>query len=189
MEQRELLRRLVGALEKLRLPYFVTGGTATIFYGEPRFTKDVDVVVDLSAADVGALLAEFPPPEFYADEEAALEAVRRRRQFNIIQVRTGWKVDVIVPPHSAFDRSRFTRMQRLDVGGFRVQFASPEDAILMKLVYYREGGSDRHLRDVGGVLQIRGAAVDRGYIASWAETLGVSDVWQRVLEELAARER
>ena len=57
------------------------------------------------------------------------------------------------------------------------------------LVYFRDGGSDRHLRDVGGVLQVSGSEVDRGYIASWAETLGVSDVWQRVLEELATRNR
>jgi hypothetical protein len=189
MEQRELLRRLVEVLERLRLPYFVTGGTATIFYGEPRFTNDVDVVVDLTAADVRRLLAEFPQPEFYASEEAAFDAVRRRRQFNIIQPRLGWKADIIVPPQTAFDRSRFARARRLDVGGFEVAFASPEDAILMKLVYFRESGSDRHLRDVGGVLQVSGSEVDRGYIASWAETLGVSDVWQRVLEELATRNR
>jgi hypothetical protein len=186
MEQRELLRQVVAALEKLGLQYFVTGGTATIFYGEPRFTNDVDVVVDLTATDVPRLLAEFQPPEFYADEEAALEAVRRRRQFNIIQPRTGWKVDVIIPPHTSFDRSRFARARRLDLGGFEARFASPEDAILMKLVFYRQSRSDRHLRDVTGVLQISGDTVDRGYIASWAEDLGVAAEWQRVLDGLAA---
>ena len=185
MEQRELLRRLVRALEKLRLRYFVTGGWATIFYGEPRFTKDIDVVVDLTAAEVRELLAEFPAPEFYASDEAALEAVRKRRQFNIIQSRTGWKIDVIVPPHSRFDRSRFARSQRLDAGGFEAQFAAPEDAILMKLVYYRDGGSDRHLRDIAGVLQIAGDKVDRAYVASWAEQLGVAAEWQLVLDALA----
>jgi hypothetical protein len=185
VEQRELLQRLVRALERLGLPYFVTGGWATIFYGEPRFTKDIDVVVDLTAADVRGLLAEFPPPEFYASEEAALDAVRRHRQFNIIQSRTGWKVDVIIPSRGAFDRSRFARSQRLDVGGFEAQFAAPEDAILMKLVYYREGGSDRHLRDIAGVLQIAGDRVDRAYIAGWAEQLGVAAEWQAVLDRLA----
>ena len=186
MEQRELLRWTVAALEKLRLPYFVTGGTATIFYGEPRFTNDVDIVVDLTPADVRPLLAEFPAPEFYASEEAALEAVRRRRQFNIIQPRTGWKVDVIVPPRTTFDRSRFARAQRLDAGGFQAVFTSPEDAILMKLVFYREGRSERHLRDIAGVLQIGGGTVDRAYISEWAEGLGVAAEWQVVLDSLAA---
>lgn len=48
MEQSELLRFLVAVLERLKLPYFITGSTVTIFYGEPRFTNDIDVVVDLT---------------------------------------------------------------------------------------------------------------------------------------------
>ncbi len=43
----ELLRSLIGVLEKLELRYFVTGSVAAIYYGEPRFTNDIDVVVDL----------------------------------------------------------------------------------------------------------------------------------------------
>lgn len=67
MEPSELLRRLVEVLESLDLPYLVTGSTATIFYGEPRFTADIDIVVRLSEEAVPGLLEAFEGSDFYLD--------------------------------------------------------------------------------------------------------------------------
>jgi hypothetical protein len=65
MEQSELLRKVVAGLNAIRVRYFVTGSIATIFYGEPRFTNDIDVVADLQESQVSDFCAHFPPPEFY----------------------------------------------------------------------------------------------------------------------------
>ena len=111
MEQSELLRFVVSVLERLNLPYFVTGSTVTIFYGEPRFTNDIDIVVDLPAAAVEEFCRQFPEDDFYVSQQAASDAVRRRSQFNIIQPRSGLKVDVIVPAASEFNRARFAASQ------------------------------------------------------------------------------
>ena len=182
MDQVELLRRLVASLERLRLPYFVTGSTATIFYGEPRFTIDIDVVVDLAIEDLGRLLAEFPADDFYVSEEAARRAVRTRGQFNVIHPRSGLKIDLIVAAMTDFDRSRFERRRRIHpAADYEADFASPEDVILRKLQAYREGGSEKHLRDVAGVLAISGSVIDHEYIEAWADRLGVSPIWRRVL--------
>jgi hypothetical protein len=89
MEQSELLRYLTKALERIGLRYFVTGSTATVFFGEPRFTNDIDVVVDLPANKIPELCAAFPSPEFYLSEETVRRAVSRRGQFNIIQPSSG----------------------------------------------------------------------------------------------------
>ena len=43
----ELLQRVVEVLEHLQIPYLVTGVIASIAYGEPRLTNDIDVVVAL----------------------------------------------------------------------------------------------------------------------------------------------
>lgn len=181
MEHSELLRWIVGALEETGIPYLVTGSTATIFYGEPRFTADIDVVVELTAEGVPALLARFPAEEFYADEESTRRAVTRRGQFNIIHPASGLKVDVIVASGDDFDRSRFARARRVHPdASYSAAFASPEDVILRKLLFYREGGSDKHLRDVAGVLKISGQELDRDYLGDWADRLGVADLWSAV---------
>ena len=72
MEQSELLRFVVSVLERLNLPYFVTGSTVTIFYGEPRFTNDIDIVVDLPAAAVQEFCDQFPEDEFYVSQQSAM---------------------------------------------------------------------------------------------------------------------
>lgn len=184
MEPSELLRYLVRTLEELGSPYLVTGSTATIVYGEPRFTNDIDVVVDLRLDQVPALCAAFPSPEFYLSRNAAETAVRRRQQFNIIHPSSGLKIDFIVAADSPFDRCRLQRRRRLIAGpDFEVCFGSPEDVIIKKMEYYREGGSDKHLRDIAGVLKVQGERVDRAYIADWATRLGLLEIWQAVVEK------
>lgn len=181
MEQDELLRIVTRVLEDLGLPYLVTGSMATIYYGEPRFTVDIDIVVDLPSRQVADFCKAFSPDEFYVSEPSARRAVQNRSQFNILHPRSGLKVDVMVSDRSPFDRSRFGRSRRLQpADDFEATFAAPEDVILKKLEYYREGKSDKHLRDIAGVLKISGDELDMGYIDTWADRLGVREIWERV---------
>jgi hypothetical protein len=137
MDESNLLRHLAATLEQLAIPYLVTGSMATIAYGEPRFTNDIDVVVALQPAQVDAFCAAFPEPEFYCPRDFVADAVRRRFQFNVLQPETGLKIDVIVATDSAFDRSRLNRAVRVQTQpGIAAWFASPEDVILKKLEYY-----------------------------------------------------
>jgi hypothetical protein len=185
MEQSDLLRLVVSVLERLGLRYFVTGSTVTIFYGEPRFTNDIDVVVDLPLDAVAEFCSQFPEDEFYVSVDAARDAVGRHSMFNLIHPRSGLKVDVIIPAPSEFNRSRFARARRVRAGeDWDASFSSPEDAILKKMEFHREGGSDKHLRDIAGVLRTSGNEVDTAYIDRWADTLGLTDVWRAILERL-----
>jgi len=180
MEQDDLLRLVVEALERLEIPYLVTGSMATIFYGEPRFTNDIDVVARLESDDVDRLIDQFSADEFYLSREAARRAVDNASQFNLIHPASGLKVDFMVPTMDPFDQSRFERGRRVHpAAGFEATFASPEDVILKKLQYYRDGGSDKHLRDSAGVLKVS-RGVDRGYIAEWSRRLGLTEIWHRV---------
>jgi hypothetical protein len=186
MEQSELLRIAVGALDELGLRYFVTGSVATIFYGEPRFTNDVDLVVDLPPTRVAEFCQKFPLPEFYVSQDAALQAAVHHGQFNIIHPESGLKIDVVVPEKNPFNQGRFLRAARVRPSAdLEAMFASPEDVIIKKMQYYREGGSEKHLRDIAGILKISGDKVDKNYIARWATLFGVDTIWQAILEELA----
>lgn len=182
MDPSELLRVVTGILEGLGLRYLVTGSTATIFYGEPRFTNDIDIVLDLPSARVSELCAAFPPDDFYLSEESVRRAVAGGGQFNLIHPKSGLKVDLIVAADSPFNRSRFGRSRRLSPGpDFQASFASPEDVILKKMEYFREGHSDKHLRDITGVFKISGDQIDRVYLEDWVSRLGLEKVWQELL--------
>lgn len=63
-------------------------------------------------------------------------------------------------------------------------FAAPEDVILKKLIYYREGGSEKHIRDIMGVMRVLGNSIDLDHIAQWAKRLGVQTEWESVLQKV-----
>ena len=185
MEQSELLRHVCTALKNLGIPYLVTGSQATIVFGEPRFTNDIDIVVALEPSNLNAFLASFPTEDFDVSKEAARDAIDRRSMFNINHPSSGLKIDVIIPGDTAFERARFQRGRPVQVApDFAAVFASPEDVILKKLEFFQIGGSDRHLRDIAGVLKISGDEIGRQYISRFVSQFGLADLWQQVLREV-----
>jgi hypothetical protein len=183
MELSELLERVARVFGELEIPYLVTGSMATITYGEPRFTNDIDVVVRLSCAQVNALCSAFPENEFYLSLDAVKEAVDRRSQFNILHPTTGLKVDIMIADDSDFNTARFSRRRKLETNlDVEICFASPEDVIIKKLEYYRQGGSDKHLRDIAGVIRVVGEKLERDYIDRWAREMGLEEIWAAVLD-------
>lgn len=182
----ELLLHLVQVLEDLEIPYAVAGSVAAIAYGEPRATRDIDVVVDLTAADLGRLKDRFPEGEFYLDEDAAREAVSRRGQFNIIHPSSGFRLDLFVAG-DRIEHRQVARARELPAIGERTaRFSPPEELILKKLQYYAAGASDRHLRDIGAMLQVSGDIIDRSLVEREAEALGLGELWRRVQREASA---
>lgn len=184
MKPEELLRILVENLERLGLKHLVVGSTASSTFGESRFTQDIDVVVDLPAGRVTDFCAAFPQEQFYVSAAAVAATVRARPQFNILHSKSGLKIDVFVASDSAFDRCQLQRSRQVQAFPDRiVTFASPEDVVRKKMDYFREGGSDKHLRDIAGVLKVQGDRFDRDYVRNWAEQLDLSDIWQAILAQ------
>lgn len=184
MEPDELLRYVVEVLEELDVPYALAGSIASIAYGEPRSTLDIDLVADLRHADIARLRERFPAPEFYLSEEAAAEAVEHRQQFNIIHPASGFKVDVFVAGDTV-EASQIARRRRLPaIGALTATFSPPEELILKKLEYYRAGGSDKHLRDIRSMLNISREEINEERIRFLADEHGLSDLWSAVLRTL-----
>ncbi len=180
MQAADLLRHLVSVLEELDLPYALAGSIASMAYGEPRATLDIDVVVRLEPTDVDRLKAHFPSDEFYLDVEAAREAIAEGAQFNIIHPSSGLKIDVFVEGDEV-ERVQIEDRRRMPaLPGLTAAFSPPEELILKKLLYYREGGSDKHLRDVRAMLEISGGEIDVDRIERGVEALGLLEVWTTV---------
>jgi hypothetical protein len=189
VEQADLLRRVITVLDELQVPYMIVGSWASSAYGEPRLTQDIDIVVDLKLERVNSLCEAFPAPEYYVSREAAAEAVRLKRPFNVLHPGSGVKIDFVVARKDPWGQSQMLRRQEVQVlPGQKGYLACPEDVIIGKMRYYRQGGSEKHLRDIAGILKIMGEDVDRGYIAQWAEELNLTEVWETVLRRLEERE-
>lgn len=187
MDQAELLRYLVETFETLGIRYMIGGAQAAMFYGEPRLTRDIDVVAEIEPSHIPGLLDRFPGGDFYVSEEAVRGAIRDRGQFNLIHPASGLKIDVILPKGTEYDRMQFSRRERHEMlEGLHAYFARPEDVILYKMIYFREGGSDRHVRDILGILRVSGPELDLGYTADWAGRLGLSHIWDAVLKRAHA---
>ena len=128
MEQYELLRHVVRCFEDLNIPYLVTGAIASIAYGEPRFTNDIDIVADIKEAHITGLRNCFSEEEYYLDEDMIRDAIHHQHQFNIIHPSSGLKIDVIIRNSTDFDNSRFSRIKRLSpTEDTNANFASPEE--------------------------------------------------------------
>ena len=185
MEQSDLLKRLCGLLERLGVRYIITGSQATIVFGEPRFTNDIDVVADLQPTNLDAFCDGFPAEDFYLSRPAAHEAVRSQGMFNIIQPKTGLKIDVIIPKSTVHEELRLSRGVRAPIDDeASAVFSSPEDIILKKLEWHEMGGGERHLRDIAGVIRVSGPRLDWEYLHQQARSLGVDQLWRELLAQI-----
>jgi len=182
MEAVDLLKFVVGVLERMGLRYAVGGSIASMYYSEPRYTNDIDIIVDLPIDRVAEFVAAFPQEEFYVSEDAARSAIKNRQQFNIIWASEGLKADIIIPSNHALDQSQLDRARRVRPrDDFEAVFATPEDVILKKLQAYAEGGSDKHLRDVASMLKIQSDRIDIEQIENWVRQLGLTDIWRAII--------
>src|SRR5438874_1464833 len=175
MPEPELFLLFVRPFNRAGIRYVVTGSVAAIFYGEPRLTHDVDFVVFLNRVDIQKLAELFPSPDFYLPpaETMATEAQREQRgHFNIIHIATGFKADLYPMGLDDANAWAFSGRRQVELAGETISLAPPEYVIVRKLEYYREGGSEKHLRDIRSMLAISGEQLDRQALKDWVERRG-----------------
>lgn len=181
----QVTRKVAGAFNATGVRYFLGGSVASALYGEARSTRDIDFVAAMLPRHVDPFVAALGI-EFYADARAIAQAVAIRRSFNVIHLDTMVKADIFVFKADAFGHSQFSRLASKQLSASDatlINVASPEDTVLAKLQWYRDGGgvSDRQWNDVLGVLKVQGAALDRAYLAEWARELALADLLHRAL--------
>ena len=179
--------RVARALDALGIRYVVGGSLASSIHGIPRATQDVDLVAEMELSHVDGLVAALAD-DFYIDAAMIRDAIRRRASFNVVHLATMFKADVFVAKDDPWTREEMLRARKEEMdtpeGKISLPFASAEDTILHKLVWYRLGNhiSDRQWRDAVGVIKIQAGGLDLEYLRLWAGRLGVSDLLARAQE-------
>jgi len=183
VEQLKLIQLLVDKIGTLGIRYFITGSIASSYYGIPRYTHDIDVVVAISKQDAEEIVRLFSG-EGYISQEGIRDALSGTGMFNFIHAETGLKVDFWIDLGEPFTKSCFARARQVELSdGFWVMMASPEDVLLHKVYWDHLMPSERQLRDAQGILSVLGEKLDVAYIEKWAKDLGIKVRIQRLLAE------
>ncbi|MDE0928192.1 MAG: hypothetical protein OSA06_05465 [Acidimicrobiales bacterium] len=172
MIQYELLKKVIECLEKAEIDYMVAGSTASSLYGEPRMTRDIDVVVNPTPETIEVFVAVLSGAELYVGD--AVAAVAHQTMFNILDNASGWKIDLIIRKDRLFSETEFSRRQPVNFAGEKIFFATLEDTILAKLEWGQRSGSERQMGDVVAMLKANQKSVDHQYLDYWADNLGVT---------------
>ncbi|MEA5599126.1 hypothetical protein [Rivularia sp. UHCC 0363] len=173
--------RLHHILSNLGIAYYVTGGVAAIAYGEPRTTRDVDLVLEIELAQIDELVTALMSNGFYVPGAEDVKA-GRMRSLSVTHIESVSRADLVVSGTGAFEQIRFQRRRLIAVpSGEQVYFSSPEDIILAKLLWGQRSGSEKQWRDVLGVLKVQQTALDYGYLAEWAEHLELGELLSQAL--------
>ncbi len=180
--QVQLLDKTSRLLERLHVAYMVVGSHASSFYGEPRTTHDIDMSVSLTPSAIEPLIQSIDPAELYLSESA----LREGRMANLIELRTGEKVDLFLANNQVASIELGRRRPAM-ILGVSTMVSSPEDLILAKLRWNQLlGGSEQQMRDIRQVLIRQKDRLDWHWIRSGVQRDNTQSDWdllQREVEE------
>jgi hypothetical protein len=180
----QVAQRIAALLEDAEIPYMLTGSFASGFYGTPRASQDIDIVISPKLGSLAKFLKLLPEDKYYVDRDAALDAFGRESLFNVIDFDTGWKVDLIVRKSRPFSIEEFNRRKKGELVGTPIYVASAEDVVISKLEWAKLAGSDRQIEDVCGILRMQGQSLDLEYVERWVRELGLSVQWDKAKGKL-----
>jgi len=182
----QLALRVIRILEDLGAPAWLGGSLASSMFGIPRATQDADIVADLRT-DMVPRFVEKLGADFYADSQRITEGVARRSSFNLIHLPTMFKVDVFILGQDPRSQRELERRVSIEIGDARIRIPvmSPEDIVVRKLTWYRDGGSvsDRQWQDALGVVRVQQDRLDLDYMREAADEAAVADLLDELLAE------
>ncbi|OGZ69577.1 MAG: hypothetical protein A3D44_03310 [Candidatus Staskawiczbacteria bacterium RIFCSPHIGHO2_02_FULL_42_22] len=177
MNPDELLVIISEILKDLEIPYAITGGFAVTIWGKPRYTADIDIIVEIADKNIKPLVKKLLAidKDVHADEDMIREALMYHGEFNFIHPDTGLKVDFFVQDNNLYNKLKIKRAVVRDIFDHKIPFVSPEDLILSKLMWSKENQSQKQAEDIKSVLRNPNITLDMMYLKNWAqkqETIG-----------------
>lgn len=183
MTLEEVLVFVLRRLHDQNIPYMLTGAVAVNYYGRPRLTHDIDLVVEVREKQIPALVTAFAQ-DFYASQEGITDAIVHRSSFNFIHHASGLKIDFWLVQGTPFDEERFARRQQVVLFDERVWVTTAEDLILIKLLWLKESGSQKHRDDIQGIVAVQKDRLSNQYVERWTVQQSTRALWGDVIAHL-----
>jgi hypothetical protein len=176
----DILKELLARLEKLNIPYALTGGFTASFYGKPRSTHDFDLVIQISSPfiQIKKFLSAFEK-DFYISEESVIDSILHKTMFNVIHHETGLKIDFWILKDDNYSREAFSRRKKVNALDINMFILSAEDMIINKLQWYKTSGVDKHLSDAKGIYYLQKENLDAEYLKKWTVMLSIADLFNK----------
>lgn len=183
-----VLQHLSQALDRLGIGYMLTGSFASSHYGASRSTQDIDIIIEASPEQLRALVETLAAENYYAEVDTALAALRNQSLFNLLELSSGWKIDLIIRKTRPFSEEEFRRRRRIELDGIPLFIASAEDVMIAKMEWSKMSESSRQLDDVTAIIQVQGGNLDWSYLRKWTLSLQLGKQWQEVCKRAGVTE-
>jgi len=182
---RELIIEVVSIFDRLSIPYAICGSIASSAWGAFRTTNDADIIAGIAREHYETIAKRFPPPRFNLTDFVIKEQIETGNQLNIIDSETGMKVDIFIVPKDEWGENQLKNRKLINfIDKKLVYFCAAEDVIISKLVYYKIGGSEKHIKDISGIIDVSGKSLDKKYLVYWAKEKQVSEILEKIAKEL-----
>lgn len=182
MHQANFFIVFVKKLNELNLQYMVTGSVASIIYGEPRITHDIDIVIELKPKSFSDFLNTFSMPDFYCPNQSVIEneiSQKKNGHFNIIHLETGFKADIYFFEDD-LGLWAVKNRNKVEMDGCSVWIAPIEYVVIRKLEFFKEGGSEKHLRDIRNMIYVSENKIDMDFLLNNIEQYDLLDIWKEI---------
>ena len=180
--QEEFVKGLIEKLNRHNIPYMLSGSVSSSFHGEPRATRDVDIVIAPSEEQVSNFAGTLGD-SYYVSLDAVRYAFAHNSMFNVIDNESGWKADFIIRKDRPFSLREFERKCTAKIKELDVWVTSCEDIILSKLEWAKNSHSEQQFRDALGVAVVQWHSLDIDYLHKWAKELRVESSLKRLLQQ------
>ncbi|MEO0103665.1 MAG: hypothetical protein ABIK40_05265 [candidate division WOR-3 bacterium] len=183
MEIEEVIKKVINILDKLNIPYLLTGALSVVYYGEPRATHDIDLVIQIKEDDITLLMKGFQD-NFFIDEESIRNALKERSMFNAVHKDTNFKVDFWILTEDKFNKEMFNRRVKRNILGIEIYLPTPEDVIINKLEWFKMSNIDKHYYDALSVYCVQKDNLDIEYIKNCCKAKSILEIFERMEEEI-----
>lgn len=183
MNQADALKAAIKLLNKAQFPYMITGAYAVSYYGEPRATHDLDVVVEISESDIEKICRTFRSGGYEFDRDMIDNAVAYHSHFTVIHSKSNMRIDFWMVKSKKPDQTRFARRRKVKLFELPAGMISPEDIILVKLKWFAESKNTKHFNDAVGIIKVQQGRLDSPYVAEWLKPLGIKKFWRKACAE------
>jgi hypothetical protein len=167
----ELLKTVTHLLDEKGIRYMISGSLALNVYCIPRMTLDIDIVIELDQSKINDFFEIFAAG-YYLNEDTVKQEIAKKGMFNVIDHRSGFKIDFILKKNTEYRRLEFSRKTRKVLDDIPLWLVSAEDLIISKIEWIQQLQSDKQIGDIKMLLTLPG--IDRKYIVSWCEKLNLN---------------